>query len=114
MKPCHVGLADVLNDGEFELGARAADAVGDRSGLDAVDEAFGSRIFEEVIGAQENRDRELPGVPRLLARVQQGGLDLLVGKNDARRSSIAASAVRLPRSDEARYHALGVGTAPVC
>jgi hypothetical protein len=36
--------ADVLDDGELELRAGAPDAVGDRLGLEAVDERFGERV----------------------------------------------------------------------
>jgi hypothetical protein len=36
--------ADVLDDGELELGAGAPDAIADELGLERVDERFGQRV----------------------------------------------------------------------
>jgi hypothetical protein len=46
--------ADVLDDGELELGSGAPDAIGDELGLEAVDEAFGQRV---VVGVADGSDR---------------------------------------------------------
>ena len=44
VQPVVVEPADVLDDGELELGAGAPDAVGDQLGLEGVDEALGQRV----------------------------------------------------------------------
>ena len=51
---CVVEPADVLDDRELELGARAPDAVGDQLGLEAVDEALGHGV---VVGVADRPDR---------------------------------------------------------
>jgi hypothetical protein len=56
--------ADVLHDGERELGSAAPDAVGDELGLEAVDEAFG----ESVVASPPSRS---PAT----AQPQSGGND---------------------------------------
>ncbi len=45
--------AEVLDDGELELGAGAPDAVGDQLGLEGVDEAFGQGV---VVGVADRAD----------------------------------------------------------
>jgi hypothetical protein len=45
---------DVLNDGELELRSRSPDAIADEFGLEAVDEALGSRV---VVGVTDCADR---------------------------------------------------------
>jgi hypothetical protein len=44
VQPGGVEPADILDDGEFELGSGASDAVGDELGLEAVDEALGRAL----------------------------------------------------------------------
>jgi hypothetical protein len=54
MESAVVEPADVLDDGEFELGACAPDAVGDQLGLEAVDEALRESV---VVGVADRSDR---------------------------------------------------------
>jgi hypothetical protein len=44
MQPAGVEPAEVFDDRELELGARAPDAVGDQLGLERVDEALGQGV----------------------------------------------------------------------
>jgi hypothetical protein len=50
VEPTVVEPADVLDDGELELGAGAPDAIGDQLGLEAVDEALGERVVVSSLG----------------------------------------------------------------
>jgi hypothetical protein len=54
MQPVVVRPADVLHDGQLELGPGAPDAIGDQLGLEAVDETFGHGV---VVGVADRSDR---------------------------------------------------------
>jgi hypothetical protein len=60
--------ADVLHDGERELGSAAPDAVGNELGLEAVDEAFGERCRVTTVSVASDGAPQSGGNDRDAAR----------------------------------------------
>ena len=72
VQPSGVEPADVVDDGELELGAGAPDTIGDQLGFEAVDEALGHRRGSQFERAEMATEQK-PGAVRTTVIVQPTG-----------------------------------------